>query len=794
MSAAARPPRRGPERTGFAVHALRLTVVVAGSLVAACWAGPIADEIPRDHRDRPAPEGPLYERQPGSPSGDAPDDADDVFAESDLPAVVGPAPLGRWRPPQITALHRAEASPFAAVAWLDTAEGFAGGAALTHVTFVFRTTADDSAKLALLEMCARCVADGIVPTAGASLRTAVANAGGVLTTEVRRDALVVSFSALTDRLDGVLTVCGAAFSGESVSPDTVLSLRQQALNEIVASTERSTAEDLLDRLADGLEAGASARFRALRDTSTVGVAAMLARTVHPQKARVLVAASGPALGTTAKARLEAELRPWIESAPPQLPSQAPTPADTRGVFVARPTSGNDEIVLSLRLPPLPPGPEDAARRAAVEWVFGSGADGALRDELRRALPDVPEWRMDHRLRAGVPCVEMRRYVDAGTVRVLDRAFQDAVQRALDTLRSGTGATRLQHAVERARLRLLEELSTPKSFLTRFGPDAIAGADSKPATPLDPILTVDPGATLAALDDVASLPIQRALTAMRNAPLVVLALDAPPFVDSQTEGLEVLTDLDVPRRLRIARATPTARGVVATEVFEKALFAVGGPDALRRFTGFEDVSRTRTGRGPEMLEERAYALDGRVRRVREVVSTKIETRIDAEGKGVQVVTPLASAALTGDPETVLLDDADVVEIRASISDHPLLLLRTWLLAGGAERAQWRLVSIEEATDQRLVLVERRSEDDRTWERVGFDARSFLPRLVEQRTVDVRSGDPVVVRTEWRDWRDRGVLRVPFHRLTFIQGSTEAGTRTVWESFQPGEPPESAFAPE
>jgi predicted Zn-dependent peptidase len=181
--------------------------------------------------------------------------------------------------------------------------------------------------------------------------------------------------------------------------------------------------------------------------------------------------------------------------------------------------------------------------------------------------------------------------------------------------------------------------------------------------------------------------------------------------------------------------------------QKAIDAVGGATFVRQVVGFDGELSLRREQAPPATDTVRWRDDGSLRRRRALLGQVIETVLD----GTQWQEKLGG-------ETVSLTANEAAVLRREMQRHPLLLL--------AKHARgeltFRAAGERAAFDRTLRVLEA---DDGGFDRLRLfvDAESHLVRIVEHWET-LPDGTVVLVQDAWGDYRNAGIVRAPFHRLT------------------------------
>lgn len=450
------------------------------------------------------------------------------------------------------------------------------------------------------------------------------------------------------------------------------------------------------------------------------------------------------------AATEASLSPWLDhnvAAPPE--SFVASPPLESGVFWA-PRDGGVEVALVL--PSLPLEQDLAAEMAVLyECLTHDGLGGRLgyaiealvgRDVL---FEQVTARDTDH--------VVLRARANGAVVLPL----WEAISEVMNSFRlQPPNGEELREAAARARVRLLDRLAKPAEWSRMMSWLVYHRAS--------------PGALAAVLERLAApdrLDIVRAVPTFVGATLSLAVVGGAPPAES-VRRVQVLTDVAASAE-RTQRVLPAAERVAAEtaarQFLEDAVSMAGGAAQLAAVTGYTEVARAETGIGPACSLDVSFAEPAKLREVRQILATKIETTID-NGAGVDRV---------GTEEVAL--SLDEVKSRVDgAARHPLTLLAR--CARG--QVQFRQVALRLVDGREYAVLEEVS-DLRDPMRVVIDTGSHLIRTIESRTWHPESGSTVLLE-EFSDYRPvKGGFRVPFMRLRTAD-DPDAPVRVRTESFE------------
>ncbi|MBK8979398.1 MAG: hypothetical protein IPM29_26160 [Planctomycetes bacterium] len=726
------------------------------AVLTACWW-----DSTRYEMDRLDTGGPRTERSARGPAPPAPGPAQPGGAgeptELPAPRVAGGTPLL----PSLAVLRGSlrvvapESAPRGELAWL-------------RITLRHRNAS--GTRLAAAHVLAALATDAPLGARGQpSLRRAIENVGGSLEASIDMPSTQLLVTVPKGSWAVALGRVAEALASPPTSSERVTELRDQVVREL---TERFAADPLDAAVARVLtyELQGVSRWLAAAEDTTMGQLALQ----HAQDYRCngsVVALFVPGVSAEAAfARAAEVLGPWLDRETVETPALVATLPPARGMFWANDAAAATDrsaIALVFDVPPATH-PQAAAERIALECVGVEGVSGRLGTALRDRLgPDLSAGALALLDDGLLLHAALRMEVPASDVRAVDAALR-AAWRSL--AKEPPDATEVRAAAERARLRTLALWADPAGWLRDASHAAQLGL-APTRLWLDGSFRKVPDSAphpWAQLLDQLARPDQLDVAAQferfaQNASLLIaVGGNAGPRRDDDTFA-------DIPdafvaaiRRETVA-ADLEAQRATATATLERAVTALGGRARLLAVQGFHGVAVTRTGRGPEAIDDVAYGNDGALRRTRNVLGTRIDTEIRGR----------IARETCGDETVALTTDEARAEIAAA-RRHPLLLLGAWLR--GTDR--YRAVSVRPDGDRSLVVMQR--EDDPVEQlRLHVDSESGLVRAVVSQ--DRREIGVVFLREEYRDYRSAGGgVRAPFYRATYVDDAL-TGTATTWQSF-------------
>lgn len=650
-----------------------------------------------------------------------------------------------------------------AVSRIVTHEASAG---LAHVQLTLLNQLAQGASPALAELTARLVADTPMSAAGLpSLRDFVADRGGAL--DVTVDALTTSFvlSVPESQWRACLRHLVAAVRATPGSEPQIVRVQRELVDELRARLHADPLDAAIRRVTGVAMPGVAEWLHELQDCTAPQIAAYHRRSYGPGSAVLAMIVPGVQHAALLNGVVE-DIAPWTAGQPEQPPQALPAHRVVDGLFWgAAPGPTRFSIVLDT---PTPTGPAAAARLVALECLTWNGVGGRLGRQL--ASDFGREVALTTRTITAGEQAHVGLFTEAPPDRVV--AIHESATRAARSFAHSPPTQReIEIAAQRARLRLLLEQGDPRAWLTTAVRTVFAGARQAlqwsdggfRAGPAGRSID-DWTATLQALEDPRGLDLGPALRALAERPALLVAVGGTPVEDSPRVTV-------IPDAFVAPTADPT--GIASTEevsgkpYLDRALAAMGGALVLAGVLGYEAESSTRSGRGPEAHDHEWLRHPDRMRRVRRVLSTTIESVIGG-GSGREIA---------GEEQQPIPPEEVRTELAAA-ARHPLFLLGAF--ARG--ESSYRLISVRDVGDRKIAVLERtRPAESRI--RAHIDVGSGLVRAIESQ--ERRAIGVVHLREEYRDYRDTAGMRLPFHRTTLVDGTAQ-GTVTKWSSFVPRTP--------
>lgn len=654
---------------------------------------------------------------------------------------------------------------------IRVATGQFPGYSTAHASLTLTHKRNSAASIGLALLVAHVVADTPLERGSRpSLRRAVESAGGTLTIEADASTTTLAFTApavswywLVEQLvDAARTVPSSA--------DRVEAWRDRTARELAKRWSDDPLSAAVTRVLSFEFEGLSQWLEEVEDADLDAVVAFHEDVYRPTGA-LLVAARPDVEPERSMQRIASLMERWTAGRELVVfPDPIPTLPAAKGMFWSE-QGEPGRFATVVEIPPA------ALQGSAASWLvaelmIGTSADGRIPNALQDLASEATI-----RIASNGPRRILEWRATAPPRRILEA--QETLRKLYGNLdRTPPGDETVRAAAARARLRLMLDVGEPAGWCAEVTRSLLAGAR--------PDILVEPGGK------ETPVPSDDALTSLWDALQRPDDLDVRASVRAMMERGSLLVALGVdltaePRFARMPdalvpeeRVTLTSADVAeqreaAEEILTRAAAAVGGRSALLGLAGFHTVSLTRSGRGPEVVDREWFRLDGRFRRVRNVLASRIET----------VVGP-SIARETCDGQAVELAEADSQGCLDAGRRHPLVLLAEWTQG----RSRYRQISLRERHGRPLAVLERDGGEAGRL-RLFVDAESGLIRAVVAR-VDLGTG-AVYVREEWRDYRAAGRgLRAPHHRTTWVDDGVR-GIVTTFEDVVAEAPDDEALQP-
>ena len=594
----------------------------------------------------------------------------------------------------------------------------------------------------------------------ASLRDQIARLGGHVSLAVGTRSTVIDLTlpkaSWIKGLNALVDTVRIPASGKA----EVESIRELAREQLARAASRPGLDWLLHVLTAGSGASPSETSVGLEDR-TVEEVEIYAKVISQPNSSVLV---GWVPGVPHKqfyARALAAANGWRKGKTSPLMAGR-TAKLTDGVTWAAvdngPLVGSDFVEVGLLIPEPPLSAANALEeRVLLECLSLDGVDGRLgqrwrglnRSPLSLAAERVQDADTSYRVLRGVlPEPDVL-------------AFWDAVMDTRGALyREPPNREELNSATQRIRLQILATEADPHSWLQRV--TAEARSSEAPA---------DIGKALARLRQPGGLRLTdggRRL-AQTGVALAVVG-DAPSR--ARSERMRVRADVFLsPATIKVPR--DNQEQIQRADVFlADAMRTVGGVLRLRDFNGYAMRARVRSDVGVQMTEW-MWLTGNRLRRVRQVLTTTIETILAPEGSFEQ--------AGGGDRVDIEPVERDAAIALARI--HPLYILASY--ARGKMR--FRYSANRQLGDREVAVLEQLKGRPRL--RIFIDVESGLIREIELREYHPGIG-PVHVRRFYEDYRPIDGLRAPYHITIQVDDNRHPLTIDIDEFFA-REPNEDAL---
>ncbi|MEM7199598.1 MAG: hypothetical protein AAF628_04990 [Planctomycetota bacterium] len=619
---------------------------------------------------------------------------------------------------------------------------------------------DDPGAFGLAMIAAHALVDAAAADAGRPpLRALIEGVGGDITLRVDPTGICIDLTTPIDRwLTGIQALMTAA-----TSPPNATSGIARVREELLAGLRQRLAQRDIDVLAEVLANGkrsADELIAVIEDATIEQVLAFWRLHIGPRhgvfaawvpgKARRGVLDQIASLTEVWSQRTPVPRR--LAAAPPELPD---------GVFWAEEERQRCTVRLAL---PMPDADETlgVAQLVLLEAITLDGIGGRLSRTLRETAAANVAFTRTERHSSTSRLLELTTTVEPDHVELIWWAFMRARASFLRDLPRGP---EMRVAAGRARLRLLTDHGNPQQWLELVGRQALSG---RPAADLTELLTHlnDPGLDL---EGGARALLERPVAMMVHGPMPDLAPTGRLPVQRVDGAFLPAHGAAIPREIAGQRAA-------ARTWAERALAAVGGRDSVTRVRGFHAALRRSSALGAAASEDLWFHYPDRLRRIRSVLSSEIET----------VVGPTHRVE-SADGRSIPLGAADVANELAEPSRHPLVLLGRW----ARDELPLRLVSIRNEGDREVAVLEADEEAQRL--RLSIDTESGLVRTVESVVWRPDLRDLVRVVERYEDYRSVGRMRAPFWRRTVTDDGTNSIT-TVWQDMSLSTPEDRWFAAE
>ncbi len=592
----------------------------------------------------------------------------------------------------------------------------------------------------LCELAAHVLADGADPSLGRpSLRQSIVRLGGTLAIEIGPLTTWLDVRVPASAWQEALVAMKKALATPLQSRNQIERVRADMVAERIAAIRRAPGHAMARLLLLG-ENGSASHVNALLDRDPAEISAFRSRlftfdrTLLVADLPVTTAAASHALGTGGTVGLG--------SLVPEPPVPGPTGLLDRrfesGLYVARDTAPSATPAVTRRLTVVQLLPDvtspDAAEMLAAHCCLTLDGTGGRLERMQQDVnlsailwrseivqtPDatalvlsadvlptdvLPVWRLLQSVRASLQAVP---------------PTASEVQLALTRVPL---TARLGFTNESARLRLQTQMALKGGELAAIDRRVAAirtMQDVDLSTPIRNFLA-QPFAMVVSGGEVADLP-------------------------AEARVYDVLPIGHEPAVAAVAPETAAKPAVAPTPWLDHAVAAVGGKDLLARLEGWKSEADFAHDQAPAMHESCEWNANGTLRRVRELVGSKVETTLD----GVKW------SEMVGDVNRSL-DAAEAGWLRREQQRHPLAVLS----AAARGELTFTPVAQRDSGDRTVMVLETRGERfDRL--RLHLDTQSHLVRVVESWET-LPDGTAIHVHDAWSDYRNAGGVRAPFRRL-------------------------------
>lgn len=701
------------------------------ALLCGCWTQSaaveirsVAPEVPAETLENgtktagPSPDGPT----PAWPPGDMrPESAARPSATLRLPMTGGAIGLARQ---DLAVSPHSDAAVLRLTIPVGTRTGATGLAELT-AWVVSETPAPDDNR--------------------ASMRRGIENLEGSL--EVRVGANHTSFEANVRRGDWrqALGLMTTAIHATAPNTDQIERIRGRLLQTRRNDLATASIENLITVLAE-LSVPPERYLVALEDRTAEDVG--LFQETHYRTAGTVAALWVP--GASAIDVLEvadATLAKWAASFPAKSGAAGGSPTAPRKGVLWSPTDG-EMCHFAFAFPlPHPAEPRAIEKLLLLECLTMDGVGGRLEQTMT-----APATLSGHV--SGVGSTQRMVLYGRGSPDLAVSTWKASRLALASLATSPPSRAELRAAADRLRLRLLARYDDPRGWLdwaTGYGslpPDARGLAAS-----LDRLDDEDL-ALAAAIAEIVGRPSP--LVAIGGQPPADAALAvaaAPAFADPAGAATPIETSLQIG---------------AADEHLKLALRALGGAARLRQVEGLSAELERHTEQGVSTYETVWFKDPERLRRLRRVLATTIET----------VIKPRQPYERSGERQ-VRLDQEESRLLLSRLQRHPVILLARY--ARGQVR--FRLVSTRRVGDREMAVLQMIGAADRL--RIMIDTESGLVRAVTTRERRIDLGEHIHVTERYMDYRPVNGVRAPFYRVTTVDDG-DFEIFTVWKRIEIGEP--------
>jgi len=586
------------------------------------------------------------------------------------------------------------------------------------------------------------VAGGDASTGRPSLRQTVLDLGGILEVEAGPDRTWITLQVPASRWQQAHRALATALQAPTLSRHQLERIREDYLLLRIRAIWDDRARQTPRAFLLG-HSGPGDYVASLLDRDVSEVAVFLARAYRPEGA--VLGLRLPGTREAVATELTSGVGSWRGSTAPTLPPTATTRSLNGGVHwspVPGVATANASLVLPLEDP--------LSDHAAAHWLLtaclvGDGTGG----RLARSLAQLP---------LGQSNVSAR-VVSFGNGKAL-AISTDLPPKAVPGLWAVVEAARRSLVEQPPDAAELQSASRSAQLLVGLASDSLRSQLREDSHAL---LADKPSPDFAqASRNPASRDLAGQTAKWLQTPTALIVFGGTPPAELQASTFDLLPAGAMARL--VANQDPQGQAAAAQPWLDQAMEAVGGAASLRQLGAFRAELRRQAAIGPAIDERQEWQRAGVLRRMREILGTKITTEIQGEtGKEVSGAT------------TMVLERFEQQRQRREIERHPLLLLA----AAARGEILFRPVSTRRVDDRECMVLEAMTGGfDRL--RLLIDTISHLVRRVEVwETTAV--GSVVYLEDQWSDYRQTGPLRAPFYCLT-IQDDGQGRLETVYAKWQ------------
>ena len=582
-----------------------------------------------------------------------------------------------------------------------------------------------------------------------SLRWSISTRGGTVALHVGAHSTTFAIEIPDDAWKPALIALTQAVSTVPSSRAQLDRIRQEAMSRRSTQLQRDPLDATVEHLLAGGEDGPSVHLTTLGDRDITEVSAFHRLEYSPMG--VVLGVLVPGLSGEDALRDAAEIiASWQGSPAPERHPEDHTMQT--GIYWS---AGDDPSRLAIIVAhPEPWEPQAAGVRLLQECTTMSGFGGRLARALSQMGASGFVFTDRVVVREGRRHLILEATIDPAIVPTLWRVLRDVQGSFTDQPPSGSER---QLAAGRVQLIELADQANPRLWL-----DRAMWRILRQQAPEPPTVFLDQ------INDPETLDLRVAAALLQNHAMVMVVVGGRP---DQSEDMPYV---ELPARqrteVRIETADLEAQIAAAEPYLQRAVEAAGGLSTLRSASGYSAVSVTTPETGP-ILRDQVWVAADRMRRVRQVLSTTIET----------IVTPEESFEVSGGERRQLSDQERRMVLREAHS-HPIALLAAY----SRGELRFRLASVRPILGRRIAILEA---VDSPFERLRahIDSGSGLVRQIETWQGSPATG-PVYVREIYSDYRSTAGIRAPFHRLTDLDDGSHR-QETAWQEFVPRRPADS-----